>query len=89
MTLQIHTARITVKDMPTERVTLEMDQTSLYVARFAAEAAQLPLADWLSRVARDQGLREGLKGRPPAEPTAEDIAWQEAHLDHFFGMDEA
>jgi hypothetical protein len=45
--------------MPTERVTLELDATALYVARAAAEAANLSLSDWISRVARAQGVREG------------------------------
>ncbi|GIE97919.1 hypothetical protein [Paractinoplanes rishiriensis] len=42
--------------MPTEQVTVEMDKTALYLARGAAEAAHLSLGDWLSKVAREQGM---------------------------------
>ncbi|NMO51968.1 hypothetical protein HH310_12270 [Actinoplanes sp. TBRC 11911] len=44
--------------MATERITLDMDSTSLHVARSAADLARMPLAEWVARAVRDRGIAE-------------------------------
>lgn len=42
-----------------------MDGTSLYVARYAAQAANLTLSDWLSKVARTEGMAQSMVASGP------------------------
>jgi hypothetical protein len=44
--------------MPTEKVTLELRSTAVYVAGLAARQAELSLEDWISRAIVNQGFAE-------------------------------
>jgi len=74
-----------------ERITLDMDKSALYAARFAADAAKLSLAEWLSRVAWDQAIAESARHSAeqdrlhPDEPPG----WAADSLERIFGEDPA
>jgi hypothetical protein len=47
-----------VSDMPTERITLDLDSTALYIARSAADLVRMPLSEWVSRAVQDRGTAD-------------------------------
>lgn len=77
--------------MRTERVTLDMDETSLYVARYAAQVANMTLSDWLSKVARAEGMAQSMAASAesyrlhPDEPPG----WAEYVEEQMFREDQA
>jgi hypothetical protein len=73
--------------MPTERVTLDLDRTALYLARAAADAAHLSLSDWLSVVARERGMQVAAEMSAANERLHPDepVGWADEVADRVFG----
>ena len=77
--------------MRTERVALDMDKAALYIARYAAQAANLSLSDWLSKVARAEGMSQSMAAYAenyrlhPDEPPG----WAEYRDEQMFRDDDA
>ena len=76
--------------MPTERVTLDLDAVALYAARFVADATDVPLADYVSRLVRKHAVEEGfaLSAETLRMDPEEDAAWREETLALMFGEGE-
>ncbi|MGX6607832.1 hypothetical protein ACWKSP_37760 [Micromonosporaceae bacterium Da 78-11] len=77
--------------MPIERVTLELETKALYAARVTAEAENLSVSEWISKVVWDQAIWHAAQSSAeqdrlhPDEPPG----WEQAALDRIFGEDEA
>lgn len=71
--------------MPTERITLDLDATGLYAARFVAHAKGVPLSEWISKVVRERAIAEGMESHvvSPAPP-----GWEEETQARIFGDDD-
>ena len=78
-----------VKVVPTERVTLDLDATALRMARISADLQDVSLSAWLSTAAREQAIVQAAKSSAeqdrlhPDEPPG----WREAVEAHVFGED--
>lgn len=75
--------------MPTERVILDMDNVALYAARAAAEAQDLSLAEWVSKVALDQAISQAAQHSAEQERLHPDEppGWADDSAKRTFGED--
>ena len=78
--------RSSVEAMPTDRITLDLDRTALYVARAAADAAQMSLSQWVSQAVRTMGIAEGaeLSARQERLHPDEPPGWADDLIERMF-----
>ncbi|MEV0896799.1 hypothetical protein [Actinoplanes sp. NPDC049802] len=74
--------------MPTERITLDLDATGLYAARYAAAARSQSLDEWISKVVRDHAIRDALEVDGPRDDLDEPPGWADEIMDNIFREDE-
>ncbi|GAA4932561.1 hypothetical protein GCM10025331_16460 [Actinoplanes utahensis] len=77
--------------LPTEKITLDLDPTGLYAARFAAAAENMPLDDWISRAVRARAIQEDMeRQRERGQLDLDDPpGWAEMVERNVLGVDEA
>lgn len=76
--------------MPIERITLDLDATGLYAARFAAAARNQSLDEWISELVRSRAIHEAMESPTERERPQldEPPGWADEVMDRIFSEDE-